>query len=324
METTETEENPEKEKETERMTIRHLVICGGITYGFIFFGIIHHLLKTNYLDLAALTSIHGTSAGSILAVLFAVERNQDILYNYILNRPWHDLIPITLPTILKSIKTCGLYNREPFIKILEPIFAANDLDIRKTTMLELYEHTKIDIHIYVTDLNEMKSVSINHKTHPEWRVLDAIYASCCIPVAFQPIRDVKTGHFYIDGGFLVNYPIGPCIEYAAGAAAAEGGQILGIQLDLKDGCAECLNESLDCETPSLLDYIYYIMNKLLYKITTTTTAAPPPGCEAPQEILVKTDRFCTDVMPLLKNKETRKEWIETGIQYATSFCEKKE
>lgn len=302
-------------------TIKHISICGGLSYGFIFYGIIKNFIENKFINMKELKSIHATSVGSVIGTIIAVEQDQSILYNYILNRPWDDVFQFSVNTFLKSVKSCGMLNEEPIIKFLDPIFLANDLDIRTVTMLELYEHTKIDIHIYTTNVNTIETTIISHKTHPEWRVLDAIYVSCSIPILFQPFRDPDTKHFYIDGGFLINYPIIPCIKYCKECNDPID-SILGIQLYLKDGCGECVYDVLYKDSlPSLMDYVYTILNKLLYKLANLQPMSEyfVDSSLRPIEIFVRTDKYCMDIMPLLKNKNIRKEYIQMGEIQAHEF-----
>lgn len=301
--------------------IKHISICGGVSYGFIFYGIIKHFIEKGFLDLKEVKSIHATSVGSLIAAVISVEHDQAILYNYILNRPWDDIFKFSMNTFLKSVKSCGMLNQDPFVKFLEPIYLANDLDIHTITMLELYERTKIDLHIYTTNVNTIEITEISYKTHPQWRVLDAIYVSCGIPIVFQPFRDPDTKHFYIDGGFLVNYPIIPCIKYCKSCEDPID-TVLGIQLYLKEGCGECVYDVLYKDTlPSLMDYVYTILNKLLYKLANLQPMSEYfiDSSVRPIEIFVRTDKYCMDIMPLLKNKNTRREYIEMGATQAKEF-----
>jgi predicted acylesterase/phospholipase RssA len=74
------------------------------------------------------------------------------------------------------------------------------------TLQEFYDHTGVEIHMYATELNTYKSMDFSYKTHPDWRVCDACYASCSIPILFSPI--ITETDCFVDGCFLSNYPIG--------------------------------------------------------------------------------------------------------------------
>jgi predicted acylesterase/phospholipase RssA len=303
---------------------KHLVICGGVVYGFIYYGIVHRLAEANFLNVSKLKSIHSTSIGSVLAVSIAVERDWELLHNYFLNRPWQEIVPFSINKMLQSIRSVGMFNNECIRKLMQPIFAANGLNIDTLTMAELYEYTKIDIHMYTINVNSFDTVAITYKTHPEWRVLDALYVSCCIPVAFQPYRDPVTKCYYIDGGFLINYPIYPCIQYCY-REKDKLSSILGIQMNLKDGCTESLYNTIHSEDNlSFGDYIYMILNKIIWKIVKLQpnglfTTDQDDAENSPMEICINPKKSCVDFMPLIRNRENRKEYIDIGIQEANEF-----
>jgi predicted acylesterase/phospholipase RssA len=98
--------------------------------------------------------------------------------------------------------------------MLEPLFRAKDLDINTITMNEFFEYTKIEHHFFTIRVQEFELVDISYKTHPDWKLLDAIYASSCIPPFFQPlyIKNEETSmiEWFADGGFLANYPMEHC------------------------------------------------------------------------------------------------------------------
>lgn len=303
---------------------KHLVICGGVTYGFIFYGILCKLIESKFLNMKSLKSIHATSVGSIVAVCLAIEQDLDILNNYFLNRPWHELLPFSINKIMGSVKSCGIYDNNFLRQMMEPIFSANGLNVDTMTMKELYEYTNTDIHIYTTNVTTFEVVSINYKTHPTWRVLDAVYVSCCIPIIFQPYKDVNTKDYYIDGGYLINYPIYPCIKYC-NAEKDPLNSILGVQLNLKDGCCESLYDTINnSENLSLMDYIYMIMNKVLWKLVKLQPieSFSTDDKDNPVEIFVDTKKYSMNLLQIAKHRNIRKEYIDLGIQHAIDFLNK--
>ena len=73
----------------------------------------------------------------------------------------------------------GLINLEHFKKTLEPFFILNGWDI-DITFKEVYEITKIEYNLYVTNFNDMTSEVFNHKTQPDLSVLKAAVCSAAI------------------------------------------------------------------------------------------------------------------------------------------------
>jgi predicted acylesterase/phospholipase RssA len=149
-----------------------------------------------------------TSVGSIVGIAFSLKIEPELIHNYFIKRPWATVLKNNRHSVLDIFDKKGIIHRGFFETIFEPLFKFVDLSC-DITMLDLYEYNGIDIHIYATELNRFELVDISFKTHPEWRVIDAIYASCSIPVLFSPL--IKDDKCYIDGGFFLNYPISKCI-----------------------------------------------------------------------------------------------------------------
>ena len=81
------------------------------------------------------------------------------------------------------------------------------------------------------NLNKFEPIDLSYKTHPNIRIIDAVYMSSSIPGVFSPICEDIDGEkmCYVDGGVLDNFPINKCIENGN-----DPDEILGITLDVKD------------------------------------------------------------------------------------------
>lgn len=125
-------------------------------------------------------------------------------------------------------------------------------------MLEYYEFTKKEIHIFISEINSLELVDISYKTHPEWRLMDAVYASSALPFIFSPLlRDDKC---YCDGGLLLNYPLRKCLEHGH-----DPHEILGINrtsTQKNDTDSPVIQNSI-LESSTLFDYIMVIFNKIM-------------------------------------------------------------
>lgn len=188
--------------------IKHLVLSGGTIWGFSMAGILQEAIRSGFLNMDDVESIFMTSVGSIVGLAFALKIDPALIINYFVKRPWDTVMKNNRHSVLEIFDKKGIIHRGFFENIFEPLFKTVDLSC-DITMLDLYHYNGIDIHIFVTELNGFELVDISFKTHPEWRVIDAIYASCSIPVLFCPL--LKEDKCYIDGGFFLNYPISKCV-----------------------------------------------------------------------------------------------------------------
>jgi predicted acylesterase/phospholipase RssA len=189
--------------------IKHIVISGGGHSILSFYGTMKESNKNKYWDYKNIESIYGSSAGSIMAVILSLNIDWELLDNYFLNRPWEKVFSLNFESLFSIFNNFGMFSNQVIIDLLNPLFKCNDIDIN-ITIKELYDINHIDIHIITTELFNFESIDISHKTHPDWKVVDAVYASCAIPILFIPLKIDNT--FYLDGGILNDYPIDICLK----------------------------------------------------------------------------------------------------------------
>ena len=189
--------------------IKHIVISGGGIIFLPFYGVLREAQKRNIWNYDELQSIYGTSAGSLLGTIALLNLKWEDIDEYIIQRPWAKVFSIQLQELFTVGKNCGLKNIELIKSILSPLFGAKNISM-DITMKEFYELNHIDFHIFITKLDNFTSIDINHKDYPDWKLVEAVYCSCCVPIIFCPF--VKDNTYYIDGGLLNNFPLLNCIN----------------------------------------------------------------------------------------------------------------
>lgn len=234
----------------ETTIIKHIVCSGGGVTGFAFYGAIKESYKQGIWHIDNINTIYGTSVGSIFAVILTLKYDWDTLDDYLIKRPWQNVFKFNLYSIFESLQRRGIFGRETIVDLFLPLFNGKDISI-DITMLELYELTQIEVHMFATDINIFHITDISYKTHPNWKVVDAVYSSCAIPIIFSPF--FKDNSCYCDGGLLTNYPLKECIDN--GAAPEE---VIGL-------CHIYNSEHIESVSveSSLLDYVMTIIKKLL-------------------------------------------------------------
>ena len=189
--------------------IEHLVISGGGQTGLAFYGILKAAEKQGFWKIDNIKSIYATSVGSFLAVILCLKYDWETIDTYLIHRPWHTIFKVDIYTILKSFERRGIFGVDVMEKMLEPLLAGMDISL-DVTLNEFYEKTQIDLVFCVTELNELQRIKMSHSTHPDWRVVDAMYASCALPIVLEPL--MRDGKCYIDGGIMCNYPVRSCLD----------------------------------------------------------------------------------------------------------------
>ena len=212
MEEIQKKEKPEKEKET----IKHIVMSGGGAMGFAYYGALRDSHEKGIWKHEEIETVYGTSIGTIMAVIISLGYDWSVLDDFMIKRPWHHVFKFQLPMAFNVITKQGIFDKTVIHEIFLPLFKGKDIPI-DITLLDFYHITKREIHFITTEINAMVTEDISYKTHPEWKVVDAAYASCCLPFLFIPFFLEKEGEgrnpkAYIDGGILMNFPLNLCIS----------------------------------------------------------------------------------------------------------------
>lgn len=290
-----TDDTPSKNNQRK---IKHIVISGGSIWGLSAYGIIYEAICCGFLNIDDIASIYGTSIGAIIGLICSLKIDHNIIKDFLINRPWENIYKRSLSSVLEIFDKKGFIQQNFFIESFTPLLKAVDLELN-ITMKELYCYNGIDFHIYVTELNSFHLVDISHKTHPDWLVLDAITASCSIPLLFSPL--IKENNCYIDGGFFLNYPISKCIENVE-----NHDEILGILL----GGDYNIISSINSES-NIFDLLNVLLNRVINNIdyfSTKKTGNTP--YEIHYFLKETTLDFCIEV---LYNKEDRHHLLYSGI-----------
>ncbi len=128
--------------------------------------------------------ISGTSAGSVVAVLYADGYSPDQILDLFSGLSFKDLAEITLPRT-------SFFRIERFQQ-----FLSNSLRARRL------EELAMPAAVTATNLDMGESV-----TWREGEIVERVTASCSIPIIFPPV--LIDGAYHVDGGVLCNLPVEP-------------------------------------------------------------------------------------------------------------------
>ena len=295
------------------MTIKHLVLSGGAIVGFAFFGTLQTLIESNQLDIDDIETIHATSVGTLVAVCITLGYDLNVLKTYLMDRPWKDLYKIDFNSIVRAVKEGGMFGRLEILKTVEPLLLGKDISV-DITLEEFHEFNKKEIHFYSTKYDSLELVDISHKTHPTWKLIDAMFASSCLPVLFIPLQ--YENHYYIDGAIVMNYPLRCCLDQGHDAKT-----ILG--LDNSDLTEINKTKSKPFATPAssykLLEYVISLSLKLWTSVKKEPTLAEK---EAPNQIFIRCPADPISIFNAFDTKEERLRLYQAGKDAAISFIEK--
>ena len=289
------------------MNIKHLVLPGGGSNFFPFYGIVKHSHKNKIWNYDTLSSIHCTSSGSVLAFLILLKLDWLVIDNYIINRPWETVYTITPDMCIDVIQSKGFINIEYLYIFAEPLLKTVEWS-KNITLKEVYDITKIDLYIYVTNYNTMTAHRFHYATDPDISLLMAIYMSSSLPLLAQPLA--WKGTYYIDGGLFYNNPIKQCIDLT----------------NIDEILSFNINFSYIIDTIKLEDQnVFYYLQALLTKFISKFKEHNNPHVITPYQIDIKLPSIWDQSWTtLITSSEVRLNLINDGIPYVEAFIKQHE
>jgi predicted acylesterase/phospholipase RssA len=287
-------------------TIKHLIISGGGPTIIQTLGSLQYLYETTFIQIDKIESIYATSAGAIIAVIMCLKFEWQTIFDYIIMRPWNEVFPINMSSILDTYINKGIFNIATFEKCMKPLFDAKDISCN-ITLLEFYEYSKVEIHFFTFEINVFELVDVSYKTHPDLSLLTALHMTCALPVIISPV--FLDGKCFIDGGIMVNYPLNKCSH-------TEKDEILGFKNKYENYNASNVIES----NSSLLDFLLNFVFKLIYNLSADETQ-PTIKNEIVFDCKMMT---ITNLSEALNSVEHRKQLWESGRETTKLFLEKRD
>ena len=219
--------------------IKNIVFSGAGLRIYTFLGFIKAL---NELDLLKnITSIIGTSSGSLIAVLCILDFSYREIEEIILKINTSNLKNINSDNIINFFKDYGVDDGKNFERIIN-IILRTKVKNENITFKELYELNHKKLIITATCVNSMDIEYFDYETTPDIPIKKVLLMSISIPLIFKPVK--LDNKFYVDGGLISHYPI----DYFKNNKE----ETLGILV------TSSLNKFI--EINNIKDYIYNIMS----------------------------------------------------------------
>lgn len=181
------------------MSYEHLVIGGGGMKGYIALGSLISI--NNYYNLNKFKSYIGTSVGSLLCFLLSIGYNVEEAKNIFINI---DITDYLVPDFLNITNVYGICTTDNVKRILMAVGKQKKIPYN-CTFLEHYNITKKKLIVTGSNINTQETEIFSKDKTPSMSIYTALLISIALPLLFQPIK--YNGHFYVDGGTYLNYPI---------------------------------------------------------------------------------------------------------------------
>jgi len=286
------------------MTIKHLVISGGAYKGFYTLGALNHLSSIKFYDIHNIENIYGSSIGGVIGLLLCLKLNWNDIIEHAINRPWQNLFHFSSENILNIFSKKGLLCKDLMYSIFDNFFKNAGLN-RDATMKDIFDYSKITLYLFTVNITSFALEQISHKTHPDMKIIDAIYMSSSIPFLFQPL--FTNGCYYIDGAIINPYPLNICLK-----DCENRDEILAFKV--VDDAFQASNEQ-----SSIFHFGSYIFYRLIRENYNNTNEVI---CN---EIMIpSTTLNITDAQKIMNDSNIRKSMIKDGEKYAKLFLQYKD
>ena len=286
--------------------INHLVLSGGGPSLIQTLGVLQELETQHFIQRENIQTIYGTSAGSIAAVIYALNFDWNTVNDYILKRPWKDVFYINFQNLLDAYTKKGIFDLSTIEKCFKPLLSAKDLDLT-IHLKDFYAFSKIELHFFTFELNQFQMDDVSYLTHPDVSLLAAIQMSCALPVLLSPV--CLGDKCYIDGGVGCNYPLRYCLE----KYPHEIESILGVKNEYGPR-----KQDLVKSESTLLDFIMNFLFKLLY-LNIESYEQP---CKIPYEVICNTEYMSIEYLKsVFSNEQIRVELLQNGVKSANQFLD---
>ena len=282
--------------------IKHIVLAAGAYKGLYILGALNYLSSIGYYKIENIETIYGGSVGGLIGAVLCLKIQWDDLIKYIIERPWNKAVKIDGNLIFSMVTQKGLFNEEVFHIFFKNLLESKGLTV-EITLKEFYDFCNIELYLHAVNVNTLEIRKLSHKTDPDMKLLDAIYASCCMPFVFQPkILDSK---YYIDGAVKNCFPMDYCIQ-----DGKKEDEILGIKI------RDLTKKNKITNKDNLFSYGYYLFNSFLCEYRTKC------DINIKNQIIIPAKQSTIETaMNIVNNKEVRKEFLELGERYAKLFFE---
>lgn len=282
--------------------IKHIVLAAGAYKGLYILGALNYLTSIGYYDIENIETIYGGSVGGLIGAMLCLKIDWTDMIKYIIERPWNKVIKFDSNIIFSMVTSKGLFDENIFKIFFKNLLESKGLTV-DVTLKELYDFSNIELYLHAVSVNTLEIRKLSYKTDPDMKLLDAIYASCCMPFIFQP--KILDGMYYIDGAVKNVYPMDFCIK-----DNKKQEEILGIKIrDLTKKNSITVGDNL-------FSYGYYLFNSLICEYRTKY------DINIRNQIIIPAKQSTIETaISIVSEKKTRQAFLELGERYAKLFFE---
>lgn len=181
---------------------KNLVFEGGGIKGLAYGGALEVLSDQKILP--NITSVAGTSAGSITAMLVALRYSADDIRELLFKLDFQQLQDGGSTGIFRLFRRYGFYRGDAYLDLMRCLVEGKT-GKKRSTFRDLHDGGFLDLRVFSTDLNLGNVRELSYRKSPDFEVALAVRMSGSFPLFFASIEDQRK--IFVDGGVVLNYPV---------------------------------------------------------------------------------------------------------------------
>ncbi len=146
----------------------------------------------------------GVSAGSLVAMCICIGFTLEELYDLSVRFDFTNIKEVD--SVPGWILHFGMDTGERLHRLINACLHIKGLS-SDFTFKECYDRFGVSLKILATNLNHAEGKIFSPELTPDYKISNAVRASMSYPYYFQPFICPESGHHYIDGGVISNYPL---------------------------------------------------------------------------------------------------------------------
>jgi NTE family protein len=243
----------------------------------------------------------GVSAGALVGFCAMLGYTIEEMKHVVTEFDFSILQNIHPELMLDFFSQYGLDSGEQLEKFVRSLLRVKQYPAEMTfRQWEQQEGKHISLRCFATNLQTGKSKEFSAKATPDTTFVFALRASMCLPLYFTPVKDPETGHLYVDGGVIHNFPM----NYLT---SDEKEMALGISFLYSKNQVE-----------EISDFFGFVGQ--LYNCSFNPRTYQVQNENRIQCIIIPTGKMSAYNFQL--TKESREELINLGRKAAEDYCEK--
>lgn len=175
---------------------RRLVLSGGGISGMAMLGSLSALSRVPGAPLSQVTTVVGTSVGSLVGAMFCVGVDMQTALEMVCAMDRRSLTSVSLDNILTTFGFDDGAGLDRFIEMFIPP------DLTFATVQRVFKKRLV---VHATSLTDQKNVAFDVRSAPNMPIARAIRMSCSIPLVYSTVR--HEGKVYVDGGVIKSFAI---------------------------------------------------------------------------------------------------------------------